>query len=105
MNENHVSRKNHITFEKIRQRDGSDAEYWSARDLQPVLEYGSWDKFKRVIEKAMVACEQSGHSVDDHFSHMGKMVCPRIVWTMTAQSKWILNKFHKIWLRTEHQSV
>ena len=74
MNENHVSRKNHITFEKIRQRDGSDAEYWSARDLQPVLEYGSWDKFKRVIEKAMLACEQSGHPVNDHFSHMGKMV-------------------------------
>jgi DNA-damage-inducible protein D len=74
MNENQISRKDYISFEKIRRSDDAGSEYWSARDLQPILEYESWDKFRRVIEKAMVACEQSGHSIDDHFSHMGKMV-------------------------------
>ncbi len=74
MNKNQISRKEYVSFEKTRQSDDAGSEYWSARDLQPILEYGSWDKFKRVIEKATVACKQSGHSIDDHFSQMGKMV-------------------------------
>lgn len=74
MKENQISRKDYVSFEKIRQSDDAGPEYWSARDLQPILEYGSWDKFKRVIEKAMLSCEQSGYSIDDHFSRMGKMV-------------------------------
>jgi len=73
MKENQIS-KDYVSFEKIRQSDDTGSEYWSARDLQPILEYGAWDKFKRVIEKAMLACEHSGYSIDDHFSHMGKMV-------------------------------
>jgi len=42
--------------------------------LQPLLEYATWDKFKRVIEKAIEACGQSGNEADDHFSQTGKMV-------------------------------
>jgi DNA-damage-inducible protein D len=45
-----------------------------ARDLQPMLEYTTWDKFKRVIDKAVEACVQSGHAQADHFSQMVKMV-------------------------------
>jgi len=33
-------------------------EFWFARDLQNVLEYSSWDKFKRVLGKAIRACEK-----------------------------------------------
>lgn len=62
------------TFEAIRQLDAEGNEYWSARDLQPLLEYSAWDKFRRVVEKAMEACRQSGHAVEDHFSRAGKMV-------------------------------
>ncbi len=74
MSKKDIEKLHHTTLEELRQNDTAGSEYWFARDLQPVLEYGSWDKFKRVIEKAKIACEQSGHSVDDHFSHMGKMV-------------------------------
>lgn len=74
MGQDDMQRKQHQTFSDIRQTDDSGAEFWYARDLQQVLEYGSWDKFKRVIDKATVACEQSGHAVDDHFSQVGKMV-------------------------------
>lgn len=74
MGKDDIQRRHHHTFADIRQTDDSGAEFWYARDLQRVLEYGSWDKFKRVIAKAMAACEQSGHAVDDHFSHVGKMV-------------------------------
>ena len=69
-----MQRRQHQTFSDIRQTDDSGAEFWYARDLQQVLEYGSWDKFKRVIAKATVACKQSGHTIDDHFSQVGKMV-------------------------------
>lgn len=63
-----------VTFEKVRQLGPKGNEYWNARDLQPLLEYAAWDKFKRVIEKAMEACRQSGHEISDHFSQMAKMV-------------------------------
>jgi DNA-damage-inducible protein D len=63
----------HLTFESLRQEvDGS--EFWYARELQTVLDYSSWDKFERVIKKAMTACEGSGQSSEDHFSQVGKMV-------------------------------
>ena len=65
---------NQQTFASIRQQDTSGNEFWFARDLQPLLEYATWNKFKRVIEKAMKACCQSGHDPDDHFSRLGKMV-------------------------------
>ena len=54
-----VVNQHHQTFESIRQFEADGSEYWLARDLQPLLEYTTWDKFKRVIEKAMEACRQS----------------------------------------------
>ena len=51
--------KHHQTFEGIRQESADGTEYWSARDLQPILEYNSWDKFKAVIHKAIKACKHS----------------------------------------------
>lgn len=74
MTEKRVVEQHHETFEGIGQFDAEGNEYWVARDLQPLLEYAAWDKFKRVIEKAMEACRQSGNDVDDHFSQTAKMV-------------------------------
>ncbi|MFA5427958.1 MAG: BRO family protein [Sulfurimonas sp.] len=54
--------------------EDSTIEYWYARDLQKVLGYNSWDKFQNVIEKAKIACENSGVEVADHFRQVGKMV-------------------------------
>ena len=66
--------KHHQTFEGVRQESADGTEYWSARDLQPILEYNSWNKFKAVIHKAIKACDHSGISSPDHFSQVGKMV-------------------------------
>ena len=71
---NEVSRKHHRTFESIRKQGEGSAEYWSARELQMVLEYRTWDKFKAVIRKAVDACHNSGIDPSDHFSRAGKMV-------------------------------
>ena len=52
--------------------DGS--EYWSARELALVLEYAKWENFSKVIGRAMIACENSGHSVYDDFPEVRKIV-------------------------------
>ena len=74
MNAQRTANKHHATFEGVRQFDENGNEFWLARELQPLLEYATWDKFKRVIEKAIEACGQSGNEADDHFSQTGKMV-------------------------------
>jgi DNA-damage-inducible protein D len=51
-----------------------DMEYWLARELQELLGYKKWEIFSKVIEKAIVACENSGQSKDDHFLGVSKMV-------------------------------
>lgn len=43
-------------FASIKRRNVYDMEYWSARDLQPLLGYeSSWQNFEGVIKKAMIA--------------------------------------------------
>ena len=49
-------------------------EYWFARDLQVLLNYGEWRNFLQVIEKAKIACESSGQDIIDHFVDVNKMV-------------------------------
>jgi DNA-damage-inducible protein D len=71
---NQLDNSNLTPFERIRQVDSEDIEFWSARDLMPVLEYASWQKFKSVLIKAQIACENSGYDPGDHFIHAVKMV-------------------------------
>ena len=69
-----INQQHHATFEGIRQLDANGHEYWSARDLAPLLEYQDWRNFLQVVDKARVACQQSGRPVDDHFGDTTKMV-------------------------------
>src|SRR5690242_7084872 len=61
-------------FEAIKHATEDGAEYWSARELAPVLDYSRWQRFWPVIEKAMVACSNSGQALVDHFTRVGKMI-------------------------------
>ncbi len=61
-------------FEQIKQFDSDGNEFWSARDLMPLLDYAKWQTFSNVIEKAQNACENSGYDPDDHFTFVGKLV-------------------------------
>lgn len=69
-----ISRHHHATFESIRQIDEDGNEFWSARDLAPLLDYQDWRNFVQVIEKARLACQKSTRVVDDHFGDITKMV-------------------------------
>ena len=61
------------TFENAAIRD-SNGEYWSARDLQHILEYDDWRNFIQVIAKARIACETNNHEVSEHFYESCKAV-------------------------------
>jgi DNA-damage-inducible protein D len=61
------------TFEDYSQNiDG--IEFWYARDLQKLLGYDKWENFSNAIEKAKIACKNSGHDMKDHFPGVRKKV-------------------------------
>lgn len=64
----------HKNFEDYAQKTKNGFEFWYARDLQILLGYNEWRNFQKVIEKAKIACKNTGLSVDDHFVDANKMV-------------------------------
>lgn len=48
-------------------------EFWSARELAPLLDYRDWRNFQNVLARAVQACESSNHPVSDHFVETTKM--------------------------------
>ncbi len=63
----------HKSFEEYAYQQ-EEIEYWLARDLQILLEYDEWRNFLKVIEKAQIACQNSGQNIIDHFVNINKMV-------------------------------
>lgn len=61
-------------FESIRHINEYGEEFWYARELQTALEYTEWRNFKKVIDKAMLACESSENVVSDHFVDVNKTI-------------------------------
>lgn len=62
-------------FDSIKQVNPYGEDYWSARDLMPLLGYGKkWQNFESVIKKAMTACVESGNIIEYHFTDASKMV-------------------------------
>lgn len=66
--------KEYKRFEDIKQIRPDGTEYWSARKLASALEYTKWENFQNVIKRAMIACENSGHLVEDDFPEVRKIV-------------------------------
>lgn len=61
-------------FDSLKHLDANGQEYWSARELMPVMEYKQWRQFSDAIERAKAACKVSGYTVFDHFADVRKMV-------------------------------
>lgn len=55
-------------FDKIRQED-EHGEFWTGRDLQPLMDYARWHEFAAVIEKAKasLALVQGQDQANHHF--------------------------------------
>ncbi len=61
-------------FESIKQLSPYGAEYWSARELAPLLGYDSWRRFEDTIDRAKAACRNASQEIGDHFASAVKMV-------------------------------
>ncbi len=69
-----IARYSDQTFESIKHINELGQEFWFARELQTVLEYAQWRRFSETIERAKLACANSGYDIEDHFVDVGKMV-------------------------------
>lgn len=68
---NEINNYSDVVFENIKHIDEFDMEFWYARELMVALQYGKWSNFKKVIDKAKLACELSGNEVFKHFADVG----------------------------------
>jgi len=74
MNENNILARNPKSFEELKQTNQFGTEYWSARDLQPMLGYTQWRRFEDAIKRAITSCQQSGNDPGHHFAGAGKVI-------------------------------
>lgn len=69
-----LTKKTVSLFESIKNIDENGNEYWTSRSLWRILEYTEYRHFLPVIEKAKIACENSGQRIEDHFEDILEMV-------------------------------
>lgn len=60
------------SFESLKRLNVHAAEYWSARELMPLLGYRQWRRFEDAIRRA--SCRQSGNDPGNYFAGAGRMV-------------------------------
>ena len=61
-------------FEQIKKIREDGTEYWNARELSKVLQYKKWENFSKVIDRAKLACKNSGRNIEDDFPEVRKIV-------------------------------
>jgi len=67
--------RGHVSpFERIKRTNETGAEFWSSREFAEVLQYSDYRNFEAVVEKARLACLNSGHRIEDHFVDVTEMV-------------------------------
>ena len=62
------------SFEDLKKVNEHGAEYWSARELQPLLGYTQWRRFEDAIKRSVTSCKQSGNVPSHHFAGAGKPI-------------------------------
>jgi DNA-damage-inducible protein D len=70
---------NHLSYivEKLDQSKSispNGAEVWDARTVYTILGYSDWTNFRAVIQKAIIACNNSGVFSANHFREFAEMV-------------------------------
>jgi len=61
-------------FDQIKKTAESGQEYWSARELATALGYSTWQKFNRVMNKALQVAQNRGMEMGEHFNQVVEMV-------------------------------
>lgn len=69
-----IQAEEYKNFESIKRIKNDGTEYWSARELSEVLQYKKWENFSKVIDRAKLACQNSGRNIEDNFPEVRKIV-------------------------------
>lgn len=67
-----VNGSNNSPFDSIKSTRPDGSEYWSARELMPMLGYDRWENFAQAIDRAKIAAEVQGHTTADLFRGITK---------------------------------
>ena len=59
-------------FDKIKTTTPDGNEFWSARDLMPLLGYSTWQKFREAIERGKITAQNQGTDTSIIFAGAGK---------------------------------
>jgi len=62
------------SFEDLKKINEYGAEYWSAREIQPLLGYTQWRRFEDAVKRAITSCKSSGNEPSHHFAGAGKPI-------------------------------
>ncbi|MFA6297417.1 MAG: DNA damage-inducible protein D [Candidatus Paceibacterota bacterium] len=62
-----------MIFEEIKRIDENGVEYWTARELFPLLGYSRWETFEDVINRAKRTALNSGQIIENHFRELTKI--------------------------------
>lgn len=61
-------------FDRIKQTREDGSEFWSARDLMPLMGYPRWADFQPVLGRAAKAAMNQGHDTEHHFRRSPKVI-------------------------------
>ena len=69
-----IPTSNESPFDAIRQVREDGTEFWSARDLMPLLGYVEWRKFEGSVDRARMSADAQGVALADHFGGAAKVI-------------------------------
>ena len=61
-------------FESIKKQNENGQEYWTSRELSTALGYSTYQKFTRILNKAIMIANSKGFHMPDHFNQTIEMV-------------------------------
>ncbi|MGN0096428.1 MAG: hypothetical protein ACI38U_10215 [Corynebacterium sp.] len=54
-------------FDSVKRVGEDGTEFWSARDLMPLMGYPRWNEFKVPVDRAVISARAQGHAVENLF--------------------------------------
>ena len=61
-------------FEQIKKQSEDGKEYWTSRELCSAMGYSTYQKFSRILDKAIEIAKSRGMNMNDHFNQTVEMV-------------------------------